>query len=368
MEQGSKIYVKIDDTLYPLTVKENYRNRVTFEEGGMMSHGKDGWKIDGYTNPHEIVAQGKSNIMDVDEQIIYNLDYYSIMNLCEVDKYFHYLCSIDSVWKNLIKRDFGKEPLDWIDEGKHKEAYINLHNYSYDRGGIFVYHDEPGAIFMSYITDKTFYLATVTDIEYATFSDKFVENMTSDMFKYLIDKMKLPTLLEQISDLEMLKAIKEKYRMMPLTAKSIIKANRLDSLIWLVENGYQPIEKDINDIILNDRIDMLEYLNPTMDYRKYEYARSIEMLDYLYSKGLDFERYSRVFNPVNEMIYIYKENAGPFLLWLHNHGEEILPRHVIKLQREVVDKYKKNSLPKLLELERMGIELTRGYGDFKTWE
>jgi hypothetical protein len=88
------------------------------------------WQVKGPNEEHEVefIHQGLSPIEEVNQEILLNLDYDSIISLCSTNKEYNKLCSQEYFWRRMVVRDFNEVIQFKPVKITYKEMYKNLYH------------------------------------------------------------------------------------------------------------------------------------------------------------------------------------------------------------------------------------------------
>ena len=89
------------------------------------------WQVGNFNIPHIVTFNQEprtfTGVHELDFRILLNMDYNSLMKICQTDKYLNQICQDDYLWRKEVERDFGKEVIKYKPEREtYRQQYEHL--------------------------------------------------------------------------------------------------------------------------------------------------------------------------------------------------------------------------------------------------
>lgn len=203
--------------------------------------------------------------------ILLNLEGNDLHRLCSINSYYRSLCS-DTFWREKIEKDYGKEPLLWVDNPK--DAYKRLENFKPE--------------YRLLLNDDNFFLATVAP--QIIYRSNVLNILSLDRIEYLLKRDE--DVINYITDLHRLNYIYENYGTLPTSLKEAVKRDNVETVTWLMEQGVVPTEEDALISIKNGSERMYDVLDILINDDEEAYKTAalygrVNILDILYEEGYE---------------------------------------------------------------------------------
>jgi hypothetical protein len=224
-----------------------------------------------------------SGVTDVDQLILLNLNYRSLMTACSTDRYTNKICQDNLFWRRKVERDMGYEVMvNKLPEMGYREQYQTL----VKKGIKLARAVEEGRL--DYILYKNIKLDRKSCLQAASYGRI--------------------NILEHIT--------KTKGHIDYAAANFAARRGRIDVLEWLNERGVRPTNAVIESAPRNAVKWLIDHDiipgKPGAFANKYASRRDVEMLNFLYNKGI-----------LPNCVAFYdamRDNNEVVAIWLMNHN------------------------------------------------
>jgi uncharacterized protein YciI len=142
VQVGDLVIVRVGHQVFELPITQITENGIHIGDSLLIP---PYWKVKGLNEEHEvefISHQGLSSIEEVNQEILLNLDYNSIISLCSTNKEYNRLCSQDYFWRRMVERDFNEviqfKPVNITYKEMYKNLYYLKDAYVIEKGDLYL--------------------------------------------------------------------------------------------------------------------------------------------------------------------------------------------------------------------------------------